>query len=43
MIYVAGFTGSIHFIDALPTAGAVGYEYIVGFADWVSAFRIAPY
>jgi hypothetical protein len=25
-------------IDALPTACAVGYGYIVGFADWLSYF-----
>jgi hypothetical protein len=34
VIYVARFAGSTHFIHRDPTAGAVGYGYIVRCADW---------
>jgi hypothetical protein len=27
------FAGSLIFFDALPTAGAVGYAYVIGFAN----------
>ena len=34
-IYVARFAGSCFVGARDPTAGAVGYGYIVGFADWL--------